>query len=645
MQLRTRNPVRDDRLMAFVRRVAAVDLLAFGASLTGCSTRSATQAPRPLPAQLVARAIIASGGTAALQSPPHEVQIGYFVAGTGGLPRYRQFCYRAMPGFVRLDVEGDPINCIAPGGGWEYECGVVRPLDVRLRPGIASYSAWYNAECLKLARSQIEHAVGAHNRVLSLDQQTIPGGALCDVVEARAPDGSRREYYFGCANHRLCAVGFRAEGSDSTREVSHLTCFEDWRRRNGAMIPYSTRIFRKGKFEGTFRTALLDLQSPLPASIFKRPQVTWRGARTTVPIEYFGLPIVRASLNGGRLRRFLIDTGASYTQLTSETAKALRLRAAPVVTPGPQASPLSTPIYPLVSVRVGAVSAADVQSCVLTGKEDVWYRSSGLSGALGTSFLARFQVTLDCGARRLTLGAPGEMPASAPLIPFKIRSGQPWVQVNAGGHIMELQLDTGANSTWIPHSAIGRVPHGGTLDDGPRIYSTGVLEEYEARVPILQVGKVRVSHFPVRFFGVAHIRQDDWRALEAPVGTTFLERFRVTLDYILGRMTLSKSRGEPFADSLTSPGLDIGDQAPGPYPTLNMVVPGTPAAAAGLQLGDAVVKMNGQHTAGIPIWILGYELRGAPGSDLDLTIRHRGQIRNYHLRRVRLLDPGAKIKS
>src|SRR5690606_19588701 len=71
---------------------------------------------------------------------------------------------------------------------------------------------------------------------------------------------------------------------------------------------------------------------------------------------------------------------------------------------------------------------------------------------------------------------------------------------------------------------------------------------------------------------------------------------------------------------------EIGDIgiAPDVHPQLTQVMAGSPAAAAGLQAGDVIVRVNGSDTTDVA---LADEIGKSPGAPVTLTVRRDGTER------------------
>lgn len=127
------------------------------------------------------------------------------------------------------------------------------------------------------------------------------------------------------------------------------------------------------------------------------------GARVSVPLIRQGNSfLVRALLNGRRDALFYVDTGASFTTISSGVAQELGIYAgpgAPSVTLLTASGSIQVPIATVESVQIGGLEARDVQVVV----HDLPRGALGV-GLLGLSFLNRFQVRLDPEQGLLMLG-------------------------------------------------------------------------------------------------------------------------------------------------------------------------------------------------------------------------------------------------
>jgi carboxyl-terminal processing protease len=71
--------------------------------------------------------------------------------------------------------------------------------------------------------------------------------------------------------------------------------------------------------------------------------------------------------------------------------------------------------------------------------------------------------------------------------------------------------------------------------------------------------------------------------------------------------------------------------------TVMTPIPGTPAERAGIQSGDQILKINGKSTEGITIDEAVSKLRGAPDTDVSITIRRRGESKDLDYKITRAI--------
>jgi carboxyl-terminal processing protease len=68
------------------------------------------------------------------------------------------------------------------------------------------------------------------------------------------------------------------------------------------------------------------------------------------------------------------------------------------------------------------------------------------------------------------------------------------------------------------------------------------------------------------------------------------------------------------------------------------VLPDSPAAAAGLKVGDALVDVAGEPVDGVPVADIVRRMHGAPGTVVAVTVRRAGAIRTLRLDRAELVS-------
>src|SRR5205085_12586088 len=84
-------------------------------------------------------------------------------------------------------------------------------------------------------------------------------------------------------------------------------------------------------------------------------------------------------------------------------------------------------------------------------------------------------------------------------------------------------------------------------------------------------------------------------------------------------------------------GLWLG-RMPSGQVEVTSVLPDSPAAAAGLHVGDTLVDVAGDPVDGVPVGDVVRRMHGAPGTTVAITVRRSGEIETLHLRRADLVS-------
>lgn len=319
---------------------------------------------------------------------------------------------------------------------------------------------------------------------------------------------------------------------------------------------------------------------------------------------------VRASVNRSRPLWFLFDTGAEMSVIDAGVAASLGLLSSGSATArGAGEGTAQAGFAQGVTLSVGRATAADqtVVTLPLDALEPVDGRA--IDGILGHDFIARFVVTVDYARRRISLVEPGRFdPATAPgeRVPITIDGGIPRlagsVVIDGAAPIAgEFTIDTGSrtalsfNAPFVQaHPAI-RSLAGRALDAPYGFGIGGATKTRVGRIPALRIGGVAILR-PVVGFSFDSKGVDATDTIAGNIGGDLLRRFRVTFDYGRGMMYFESTDGtaEPFRYDAFGAMLSLDGSAF----LVRRVVPGSPAAAAGVREGDRIVAIDGRPTAG-----------------------------------------------
>ncbi|HWX04075.1 aspartyl protease family protein [Collimonas sp.] len=349
-----------------------------------------------------------------------------------------------------------------------------------------------------------------------------------------------------------------------------------------------------------------------PASAYSPPSwsrsnLSLPGGSTTIPFELLNNHVyAKVFINGKGPFRFIFDTGG-HNILTPATAAALGLKPkGDAQSGGAGENTVSTGYLKVDQIQVGAMTMRDTPAFVLNFSSA---KTEGFEeeGMIGFEVFRRFVTTFDYGAQTLTLTDPAKFsPAEAGRpVPFKFYDHSVQVVGTVDGIPGRFNIDTGSRSEITltkpfvdKHKWRDSHPHGALAIDGWGV--GGPSRSYVVRGKELTLGDVRQENV-INSLALQDKGAFSDANFEGNIGSGFMKRFVVTFDYGNQIMYL-KPRAAPVADSgvydRSGMWINAGEQA---FEVVD-VTPGGPAAAAGLQVGDRIVAVDGVPvtSAGLP---------------------------------------------
>lgn len=306
------------------------------------------------------------------------------------------------------------------------------------------------------------------------------------------------------------------------------------------------------------------------------------------------------TLNGRGPRHFLVDTGASVVVIDPRVADDLGLDRVPV-NPDDGGFPLTgaqatakqvREVVPIRELRAGPLVLRDVDAVVVDSEFLGGIVGRTIDGVLPAAAFRDFVVTLDFPARTVTVGrgslpAPGSDDAHVmPLLP----NGLPQVRLDIGGTSFPVLLDTGSSDFLSVPEGVALPFRAAPVETGRHVTVGGVVPARHARIS----GQVSWA---------GHALEEPVVALDrgprGSAGVALLRNFRVTLDMTHDRASFERTSGEPLR---SPPVRSIGAgfvRAPDVW-TVGYVIDGSPAARAGLAVGDRVDLVEGLPVGQMP---------------------------------------------
>jgi len=357
----------------------------------------------------------------------------------------------------------------------------------------------------------------------------------------------------------------------------------------------------------------------------------------TIPTPIIsGLVYMQGEVNGSAPLNVVLDTGSGLSIVSPSVAQAVGLMSTQSTEAKGIGRGSSQTLHLLDDCELqwgnqpgelqlqhqqGAIFPIDYVSAGLGKRTDAFF---------GSNLFLRYTITTDYEHGRTTFSLPGSAPP--PLgssIPIQILSNVPYVEAIIEGEDGKkttglFLVDSGtANAAMIlnkqfldAHPGLIAETH---LVAAPVVAAVGGVIHFKlARVPHLILGPFHFAEV------VASVPDSSSGALANAniagfIGTGILRRFTVTWDYMHKLMYLlpNPKLEDPFETDAS--GLHL--VSPGPQyqaVMIDSVLPGSPAALAGLEPGDEILTVD--ESSGLPLWKVSDALRKA-GTSVVLTVQ------------------------
>lgn len=332
--------------------------------------------------------------------------------------------------------------------------------------------------------------------------------------------------------------------------------------------------------------------------------------RIDIPFEYInGFIVVKVVFEGVFSLQFIFDTGAEHTILSkrevTDLLRANYLRRFPIV-----GADLSKELYAYlvqgIQLKVGNIIANNRSILVL--EEDYFrfeeYAGIDVQGILGSDFFRRFVLKINYSRRVISLYDPQyfEPPGKGYVqIPIEIQRNKPYIKARVQFHQdttiqLRLLIDSGASLALLLHTDT----HPG-LELPERVIPSnlgaglgGFIQGYMGRIQELDFESFTFREVITQFQETSFFLDTTYAAQRnGIIGNDILGRFNVIIDYIKEKAYLAPNRTYDDQFEYDRSGLFLAASGPG----LNNyvvygVIPGSPAATAGILSGDEITGIN-----------------------------------------------------
>lgn len=461
-------------------------------------------------------------------------------------------------------------------------------------------------------------------------------GRSMTSLQVVPPVGPSGELWFDAESGLLARITHRRDQYHWNEQLLNWKTLAGRRRWTASLVGDSL-LFPAG-----FRRLNLDslrVEAPREPGAFSPPSsrhrpTAWLKAKgvARLPFRYKrGHVWVRASVDGGPLDDFILDTGCTISALDRAWARQSGLETlGEMATQG--VGGIGTGAWAAVkTLRLAGpdgdgVRVTDLKVGVLELNDDLeTYDWSKAAGLIGYDVLGRFVVELDFDRQQLVLHEPAtfEYRGQGRPLPMTLYAGIPTVEVMLNGSCRgQFLVDVGNATVLSVHSdQVDRCHLFGLKRKEVQHWVGGIGGVFTETV--CRLDSVRVGPFgwtePIAGLTLHRRGGAGSREIQGNLGTSVLERFRCTFDYARGTLWLEPGRRYPDRDRFTRSGLWLTRWSGNVY--VVGVVRRSPGEAAGFKVRDIVRAIDGRPIERwTPEQLDALLVDGAPGTVVTLTV-------------------------
>ncbi len=466
-------------------------------------------------------------------------------------------------------------------------------------------------------------------------------GRQADVLHVEPVGGSPVDLYFDATSHRLIKqVAQTAQGLDTTTNL-------DFQTVQG--IPVAMRTVDINASGTTTTTTLKSVTfslTPDPAALARPPYVSHGklAAPTSIPfvsdaLNGLGHIVVPVTLDGKQATLIFDSGGGNF--LLPVAAERLGLHASGgIATGGAGAAQQMTAFAPVSSVDFGGAGLLHQNFVVTPLSYTFSHPRKGVSpeGLIGSEYLANFRVGVRYADDRIDV-APFDAPAPSGgvTLPFKSDGQHAYVLAAVDGLSGYYLLDTGnaggivLNLPFVQEHHL--FPRGGLTYASPGGVGGGFPELVMAAKSFSLAGRtfenvpIVIPQVKSGFFAT--------RGVAGNLGSAFLSRFTIVFDYKAQTVTFIPNRNVMMPFRSDHIGLSL-NQADAAAFEVHQVVQGSPAAQAGITIGDRITAFAGKPvSSGFGLGDLSPYTQGS--RPFTVTIVHGGASKTIMLTPRKLL--------
>ena len=420
--------------------------------------------------------------------------------------------------------------------------------------------------------------------------------------------------------------------------------FYDYRDTGGVTLPYRTVTTQKAVGQSIeVRTLTMEINKEVDPAVFLPPgdlvdDFSFVSGGDSATIEFFYvnrhiyLPV---RMEKGPERLFLLDSGAGMTMIDEGLAESMGLEVGGRI-PGAGAGGMTDfSMTRIPRFSMGGIEFEE-QTVIIYPIAELTGRYSGIEtgGVLGYDFLSRFVTKIDYEKSTITFFRPGSQPSiegadtiQAPLM-HKIFSTTAILEGEYEGTFF---IDTGANSSVLQKLFIDA---NGLLEGRKTVELTVAGAGGEDRATVARFGSFLIGDIeltgPVFTIPMGGKGIGAFEGISGVIGNDILERFTVWLDYSdqITVLQPNSSAEDPFWPDRSGMQMSPDDKR---ALVVKIVIPGTPAAKAGIRPGDIIESVGGESASADNIEHILSLLKGADGKKIEIEFDHNGEKKSATL--------------
>lgn len=355
------------------------------------------------------------------------------------------------------------------------------------------------------------------------------------------------------------------------------------------------------------------------------PNQTQPDSRTEFAFAKDQRPLFVPVRFGPRTCDFILDTGSTFTMLDLAFRDQLGEPKGKQRAFTPLRKPVVMQVFAAPPVHVGPFNLADYNEVLCADLNRRLAKPLGreVHGILGVDFLKKHVVQIEFDEGRIAFLDNGQEDRRdwGQEFPITYRGKVPQMRLSVGGQPeQDFGTDTGCSASGaLTKDCFRLAVTQGHLKpvDTSMVTGAGVVRSRQVRTG-------RVAAGPFEYQGLIFTE-----AKLNLLGLDFLSRHVVTFDFPRDRLYLKKGKSFGRPDEAGMCGVDLV-RSEG-RTVVSAVYKGRPAAKAGIQAGDIILKLDGRDVNTYEMWEIRDLLRSAHGKEITMTIQRGGEIRDVQV--------------